>query len=778
MNDNNNSSKDIDTEDKKNEWSLLEEILKSQEHNTKPSDHWEATETIQTTPATNNIPTPETTIRKPQESISFATFMKLAGSILFVAIIFLGSFWAYIVLNPEDSVFLIKNLNIDPNDVAIRLKQLINGTFWTIIFILSIVWIISLFKAFWTPKDLKRKKMLAWLSAWLIGILLFSVLSFWIYIFSKIQTIDFPNLAGDILIYDNDLYIHEETKENAQLTDGTNIIWPITLLFDIRANAKAVSREYLVTIDSYSIDSDGGICNDGTSTVMGNNVTEEKSIICTFDKIKTYNIKGIYNVTARNGEKQTISMKISPIEIRGIVAMKRSKNISGENIITLDASELKKMGNPRWLYLQSNKTVESTSITEKLSEIPQYICFKIMSETCDRLFVLEDTDTTSIKWTINAEQDAIDPLLFHFSLSGVSIDQNQVTSVEWLLVNEIWGKSLICKKWGYTCDYPSSGYGKYNIQVEIRTANDQKYTLESSIQIQEPLKLTRNMKVLDPNGNILNTKDTYQSSLKAYVIENVLTPPANITLDGRDIAVENEWYSLESVVWKIRATNNGEVQEKRWDKVDITLDKPTRYTIEGSYSFKKSTDGSIETAKDIVIIDIERKSLMPRIKTMMSSDYTPSIVTIDASESESVYGEIKKFIFDFWEGKTPAEGDAIQTYEYVTPWEKEITVTIIAENGEKATTKKTIILKDEARKIDFAPSMTPWVPWATVDFEAAGTNGQVQDYIWNFGDGTPAVRGYSVSHIFSQTGTYTIGLTVVYTDGTRKTESRKYEVSD
>jgi hypothetical protein len=46
---------------------------------------------------------------------------------------------------------------------------------------------------------------------------------------------------------------------------------------------------------------------------------------------------------------------------------------------------------------------------------------------------------------------------------------------------------------------------------------------------------------------------------------------------------------------------------------------------------------------------------MPRIDIGMTSDYIPSLVTVDASQSESTNGEIKKFIIDFGEGRPPAE---------------------------------------------------------------------------------------------------------------------------
>lgn len=63
-----------------------------------------------------------------------------------------------------------------------------------------------------------------------------------------------------------------------------------------------------------------------------------------------------------------------------------------------------------------------------------------------------------------------------------------------------------------------------------------------------------------------------------------------------------------------------------------------------------------------------------------------------------------------------------------------------------------------------------------VDFEAVGTNGQVQDYVWNFGDNTPVSRGYSVSHTFSRAGTYTVSLTIIYADGTEQSEKKTFEV--
>lgn len=75
-----------------------------------------------------------------------------------------------------------------------------------VIFSLSIVWIIAIFRAIWTPKDLKRKRLLSSLLAVLIGIILFSILSLWAFLFQTINATDYTNPEGSIILYNNDLY--------------------------------------------------------------------------------------------------------------------------------------------------------------------------------------------------------------------------------------------------------------------------------------------------------------------------------------------------------------------------------------------------------------------------------------------------------------------------------------------------------------------------------------------------------------------------------------------
>jgi PKD repeat protein len=67
-------------------------------------------------------------------------------------------------------------------------------------------------------------------------------------------------------------------------------------------------------------------------------------------------------------------------------------------------------------------------------------------------------------------------------------------------------------------------------------------------------------------------------------------------------------------------------------------------------------------------------------------------------------------------------------------------------------------------------------PWVGVDFEATGTNGQIEDYVWNFGDNSTVERWFQVSHAFMYPWKYTVMLTIIYSDWTQKSMKRIYEV--
>lgn len=125
--------------------------------------------------------------------MSTGLIVKFIGTLLLIATIFFGSFLAYVVFNPDQAGFFVTVFGINPSDVANILKKLINGIFGIIAAVVAIIWIISLFRAIWTPKTLKRKRLLNWLIAGILGIVFFCLLGFWAFLFNIIGQTDYTN---------------------------------------------------------------------------------------------------------------------------------------------------------------------------------------------------------------------------------------------------------------------------------------------------------------------------------------------------------------------------------------------------------------------------------------------------------------------------------------------------------------------------------------------------------------------------------------------------------
>jgi len=166
--------------------------------------------------------------------------------------------------------------------------------------------------------------------------------------------------------------------------------------------------------------------------------------------------------------------------------------------------------------------------------------------------------------------------------------------------------------------------------------------------VNEPLNIVRNIKVFNNDGTLLNDSSTYDGNLRAFILKNSVVPPESLVFDARDIVPSNPGYEVSSILWRI--SNGKTIEERRGEKISIEFNEPLRYTVDAIYTFKKNVPGEKDiedTLKETIVVDVERRSLMPRLNIAMSSDYVPAIVTVDASQSESESGEIKKFIFDF-----------------------------------------------------------------------------------------------------------------------------------
>lgn len=723
-------------------------------------------------------PPPDKKPKKVRDPLSTGLILKFIGTLFLIAIIFFGSFLAYVVFNPAQAWFFVTVFGINPNDIANLLRKLINSIFGIVSTSLAIIWIICLFRAIWTPKEFKRKKLLNWLIAGTLGILFFSVLGFWAFLFSIINATDYTNPGGSVLAYDNDLYVHSETRDISRIDRFDNLIGPITIRYDISQNAEYISKKNGVRIEWYDINFDGAKCQNGDSEIQGSNPSLDQGIICTFDTQKNYNIRGFYTLISPLWEKKTVSIPLDPVEIRGLLKIQNQKNKDGKTITTIDATGVQNLWTPRWIYSTDMSNIHQVNVINEVpSAIPLIVYLNVQNikgKDFDRAFLIKDDEPNNWWGTIEYTRSEDDQQQYTFTASGLSVDQNKIMSIDWILNND----TKICRdSTRMFCTYRFWAYGQYKIRAEIKMVDGTNITITQEVSIDAPIQLERRVRVTTIDGKQLNTQNTWDPQTSTYVIKN-LVPPETIVFDARDILASNVGYSLKSVDWKI--FNGTSTTNRIGDRIELAINKSVRHTITAEYVFEKNiktgTAEDTKRATDTVIIDLDRLSLVPTLKIQQSSDYVPAKITVDWSESKSELSDIIQFIYDFWEGRPETVWDAIQTYQYLTPGEKTITLTIVDSNGERASIKKQVVLKSTPDTIEFTSSISPGIINTDVDFIASGTSGQIEDYIWNFWDNSDIWHGYEVNHKYASPGTYTVTLTVKYINGTEKTIAHDFKV--
>lgn len=107
-------------------------------------------------------------------------------------------------------------------------------------------------------KEYKKKKTISIILAFFFGILLFSDITLWASLVTKINATDYENPNGGVLVYDNQKFKSDRFKSSSQMGNFDNLIGPVELIFDLKADANMVAKT--IDIDSYKIDFDGAKC--------------------------------------------------------------------------------------------------------------------------------------------------------------------------------------------------------------------------------------------------------------------------------------------------------------------------------------------------------------------------------------------------------------------------------------------------------------------------------------------------------------------------------------
>lgn len=151
--------------------------------------------------------------------------------------------------------------------------------------------------------------------------------------------------------------------------------------------------------------------------------------------------------------------------------------------------------------------------------------------------------------------------------------------------------------------------------------------------------------------------------------------------------------------------------------------------------------------------------------------------SFDASGSADPDGTIASYSWNFGDG-TPAGAGRTTTHNYAAAGTYQVRLTVTDNDGATGTVARTVTVT--------APNQAPAASFTVsaadlrASFDASASSdpdGTIASYMWDFGDGTAAGTGVTVSHTYATAGTYTARLTVRDNDGATGTTTRQVTVA-
>lgn len=145
-------------------------------------------------------------------------------------------------------------------------------------------------------------------------------------------------------------------------------------------------------------------------------------------------------------------------------------------------------------------------------------------------------------------------------------------------------------------------------------------------------------------------------------------------------------------------------------------------------------------------------------------------VTFDGSNSSDPEGGTLTFAWNFGDGNT-ASGEVV-THTFTSEDNFLVTLTVTDPEGNATTCSDTVIVGSVPPECDFIVSPTSADVGDTVNFTSTSTDdGTITNLRWDFGDGNVLDPNTdpTVSHVYTDEGTFTVILTVTDNDGNTST---------
>lgn len=284
--------------------------------------------------------------------------------------------------------------------------------------------------------------------------------------------------------------------------------------------------------------------------------------------------------------------------------------------------------------------------------------------------------------------------------------------------------------------------------------------------------------VTDAQGN----KDT--DTLEISVIDEGSPPRANIDSDPAASGGTVTGMVPFTVEFDggVSSDPDNDIVEYEWDfDEDGITDETgniTEYTFEEVGTFEVSllvTDSAGNSDSTIIDVVVTEQGVVAYLDVSKTNGEVPLTVTFDASRSTYNEGNIVSYSYDFGDGNNYVGGSSV-TYKYTSVGTFSASVTVLGDDGEKATTKLQIVVRPVSLTSCFTVNTDSGNAPLFLTVDPSCSQGTIEDYHWDFGDGDVSFDRKPETHIYDQAGSYTITLEVTSDDGIVDTFSKTISV--
>jgi len=200
----------------------------------------------------------------------------------------------------------------------------------------------------------------------------------------------------------------------------------------------------------------------------------------------------------------------------------------------------------------------------------------------------------------------------------------------------------------------------------------------------------------------------------------------------------------------------------------------TEYTFDtvGTYEVMLTVTDSIgNQAETIMEVEVSEQGVIARLEISESNGEVPLTVQFDASSSSYNEGNIVSYEYDFGDGNSHVGGSSV-TYKYTSVGTFSASVTVLGDDGEQDTSEVQIVVRPVSLTSCFTVNTDSGSAPLFVSVDPSCSQGTIEDYHWDFGDGDVSFDRKPETHVYSDSGNYTITLEVTSDDGIVDTFSK------